>query len=818
MVRRTGGVWFWVRWSVRDLRRRWGLVLAISLLIAVGTGLATGLGSMEGWRTRSANASYALLHGHDLRVTLADGSFVPAGSLEGAVRESDVAPLVDRVQERLVVPTQIDASTGGRVVMTPGRMIGLPVGAPARASVDGVWIVEGHGLTGAPDEVVVEAGYAKYHELPAAGRLRVGGGHVVRMVGHGRSPDTFLVLPPSGLLGGETNYAVVWAPLALAQRVGGVGDTVDELVLTVVPGTDLDTVESGVRAALAAKLGRIGLTVTRGTEEDVHRILYEDASNDQQFITVFAMLVLLGAALGAFNLVTRIVEAQRREIGIGMALGAPSSRLAIRPLLLAAEVALLGMLLGVGIGVAAGRALRGVLAELLPLPVTLTPFEPGVFARGALVGFVVPFAAALYPVLRGVRMTPVEAIEVGARTARTSRLVSLAGRIPLPGRSVARMPFRNVVRTPRRTLLTALGLAAVTAVLVSLLGAFDSFDGAIDTGEREVRHETPNRMSVQLSTFLPVGSPLVRGIAAQPSVGRVTPSLVVTGTVASGGRAVDVALMFLDAHDTTWRPTILGSGTFDPGADGIVLARKAARDLGVRVGDTVTLRHPRRVGERSFAYLDSRVNVVGLHPDPFRIPAYMGLDAATLLGLQGATNALSVVPAKGHSSDDVARALFPLPGVTSVQRATTTIEALREVMSQYTDILRVTEVAAVALVLLLAFNATGIAIEERVREHATMLAFGLPVRSIVGATALENAVVGVLGTAVGLALGWAVIRWLTGSLLPEVLPDVEVPAHISRTSVAEVLLVGIGAMALAPLLTLRRLLRLDIPSALRVVE
>jgi putative ABC transport system permease protein len=812
-------VWFWLRWSFRDLGRRWGLVLAISLLIAVGTGLATGLGSMEGWRIRSADASYALLHGHDLRVTLADGSFVPAGTLERATRGSEVAPLVDRAQERLVVDTQVDASAGDRVVLTPGRMIGARVGAEnATNGVDGVWIVQGNGLTGAPNEVVLEAGYAKVHELPATGRLSVGGGHVVRMVGHGRSPETFLVLPPSGLLGGETSYAVVWAPLALAQRVGGVGDTVNELVVTTTPGADLDRVERGVRAAVAARLGDVGTTVTRGVDEDVHRILYEDASNDQQFITVFAVLVLLGAALGAFNLITRIVEAQRREIGVGMALGAPASRLAIRPALLAAEVALLGMLLGIGVGLAAGRALRGVLAELLPLPVTLTPFEPGVFVRGALVGFLVPFVAALYPVLRGVRMTPVEAIEVGARTARTSDLVSLAGRIPLPGRSVARMPFRNVARTPRRTLLTALGLAAVTAVLVALLGTFDSFEAAIDTGEREVTHETPNRMSVQLSTFVPADSPLVRSIGAQGSVGQVGPTLQTTGTLRSGEHAVDVALVLLDPRNTIWSPTVVGGGRFDPGAEGIVLARKAARDLGVDVGDTLTLRHPRRVGERSFAYVDSRVQVAGVHPNPFRMPAYMSLSAARLLGLEGATNALSVVPAEGHSSDEVARALFPLAGVTSVQRALTTIESLREVMGQYTDILRVTEVAAVALVLLLAFNATGIAIEERVREHATMLAFGLPARSIVGTTAIENALVGILGTAAGLALGWVVIRWMTGSLFPEVLPDVEVAAHISVASVAEVLLVGIGAMALAPLLALRRLRGLDIPSALRVVE
>jgi putative ABC transport system permease protein len=212
------------------------------------------------------------------------------------------------------------------------------------------------------------------------------------------------------------------------------------------------------------------------------------------------------------------------------------------------------------------------------------------------------------------------------------------------------------------------------------------------------------------------------------------------------------------------------------------------------------------------------VKVVGLHPDPFRVPAYMDIGTAGMLGLAGATNTLTVVPAPGYTTDDVARALFPLPGITSVQRALTTIDTLRDSVDQYVEILRVTEIAAVALVLLLAFNATGIAIEERVREHATMLAFGLPVRSIVATTALENALIGLLGTLLGLGVGWLVIRWMTGTLLPEVLPDAEVLPTISAASLAETLVVGVGAMALAPLLNLRRLLRLDVPSALRVVE
>ena len=50
-------------------------------------------------------------------------------------------------------------------------------------------------------------------------------------------------------------------------------------------------------------------------------MLYDDIDNDQKFFTIFALLILAGAAFAAFNLIGRIVEAQRREIGVGMSLG-----------------------------------------------------------------------------------------------------------------------------------------------------------------------------------------------------------------------------------------------------------------------------------------------------------------------------------------------------------------------------------------------------------------------------------------------------------------------------------------------------------------
>lgn len=69
----------WVRWALRDARRRWLQVMSIGLLLALGVGMYSAMSSMAGWRTASADASFAALRSHDLRVSLVSGSYVNAG-------------------------------------------------------------------------------------------------------------------------------------------------------------------------------------------------------------------------------------------------------------------------------------------------------------------------------------------------------------------------------------------------------------------------------------------------------------------------------------------------------------------------------------------------------------------------------------------------------------------------------------------------------------------------------------------------------------------------------------------------------------------
>jgi len=116
---------FWLRWSLRDLRERWLLVVAIALTIAIGTGGFAGMISTTQWRQDAIDASVEKLAMHDLRLELAEGAAVPAGSLRALVDALDDPASVAAASERLVVPVAVDASAAGKTILVPGSLIGV---------------------------------------------------------------------------------------------------------------------------------------------------------------------------------------------------------------------------------------------------------------------------------------------------------------------------------------------------------------------------------------------------------------------------------------------------------------------------------------------------------------------------------------------------------------------------------------------------------------------------------------------------------------------------------------------------------------------
>ncbi|ABW13721.1 protein of unknown function DUF214 [Parafrankia sp. EAN1pec] len=821
----AGSAGLWLRWSWRDLRARLLLVVALAAVIGEGTGLYAGLTSTSRWRYESYDASFAGLNVHDLRISVDAGATVPRGRLRDVVAALPDPAAVDASAERLMFPTEIEASRPGhKEVLVRGEVVGVDL--TARPLVDGISVAAGRALTTADrgrPVGVLDHGFAQANHLPATGTVRISGDREIGYVGEGQSPEYFVLPGEQPGLITQAGFGVLYTSLETAQNLAGKPGAVNDLVLTARPGTDVAVLQRQLTAAVTERLPGVSTTITNRDDIASRQIMYDSIESNQALWNALALLVLVGAMFAAFNLVGRVVDAQRREIGIGMALGVRSRMLALRPLLLGLQIGILGVLAGLVTGMIITAAMGAMLRDVWPLPDWRTGFQVGVFARAAAVGLLLPLVAAVHPVWRAVRVEPVQAIHASAISGSTRARARARPRrrrrgFPLPGGSLARMPARNLARAPRRMLLTALGIAAAITAQVVFTGQLDTFTRTTDAAETELTSTSPDRLRVTLPSVQPVTSPTVTAVTGSPAVRGSDATLALpTRLLGPPGSAphepIDTLTYILDVDNHIWSPSITeGSAT-----GGLLLAAKAAHDLGVGVGGTVLLRHPRRAGD-GYQTVDTPLRVAGIHSFPVRSVAFLDAADAGSFGLAGLTNVLTVLPAPGYDQLDAMRTLAAVPGVGSVVPATGSIEEIRALLRTFVGILRIAEIAVLLLALLIAYNAMSIAMDERRREQATMLAFGLAPRRVLALAVAESALIGLLGTVIGLVAGYWTLRWTVEVLLADTLPDLGIRAVLSVPTLLTTLLLGVFAVAVAPLLSARRVRRMDVPSTLRVIE
>ena len=793
---------FWFKWAWRDLKQRWVQVMVVGIVLAMGTGVYVAFGGQKEWRINSLDTSYNMLNMHDLKIELANGSFIDQQVVLDALES---IPGVAAVEARLSVPTLVDASVNGETVLVQGQVIGVNVddGAP---HVDSLFILHGEPLSSdVPDGVFIDDKFTKANGIEPGDTIRISGNVNLQVRATGYTPEYFQITSDTVLFQLGNSFAPIFAPLEIVQQFTGREGLVNDLLVRITPDADRDTVQALVEAQLAETFPDVGFETSVKEDDPAYVVAYTDAEGDQAIWDLISFVFLIGASLGVFNLTSRLVASQRRQIGIGMALGVPTSKIALRPMLVGVQIALVATVFGVVLGILFTNAVGKIFEELAPLPYWETGLYTPSLIKGMILGIILPLIATTIPVWRAVRVQPIDAIKTGHLVAKGGGF----SKVKLPGNSFVQMPVRNLLRAPWRTLFTMLGVSMSVLLLVTFSGFSDSMIGTINQGKDAYLYESPDRVMVGLDFFYPADD-MVEAMRGLSTVEDAQAALMLGGTLNDD---LTVLLEFYDMEKAAWRPELLEGQLMG----GIVISQKAADDLGVAIGDTVALRHPQRQGVFSFTFVETPITVVGIHNNPIRAFSYMDMsEAESLLGVADVTNMMILIPNDGLIA--LKQQVFQQSGVTSVQ-------SMREVAEGYDSILEIFVVMFVFLnaivfviAFLLAFNTTSINVDERVREIATMFAFGLPVRTATFMQMLENFIIGIGSIILGSILGWWVLQQMLIARLEEQLADLQMLVSVSPQTVVSIIVIGLLAVTITPIFSIRKMRRMDIPSQLRVME
>lgn len=207
--------------------------------------------------------------------------------------------------------------------------------------------------------------------------------------------------------------------------------------------------------------------------------------------TLISGLVLLMGVLGILSiflsgfLVTNTISAllaqQTKQIGVMKAIGARGYQIFGMYMVLVLGFGVIALAIGVPLSQMGTRAFTGYLASLLNFDLVNFSVPPYVYLIQGMVSLVVPMLAALFPVLKGVRISIREAISSEGGPGRfgsslLDRLIQRVHGLPRP----MLLSLRNTFRRKGRVALTLLTLTLGGSIFISVLTVQDSLRRTVD--------------------------------------------------------------------------------------------------------------------------------------------------------------------------------------------------------------------------------------------------------------------------------------------------------------------------------------------------
>lgn len=779
----------------------------------------------------------------------------PAFEADVTTNGGAVAPLDDEMVDTVAAVPGVDLAQGSvfgfAIIIDPDGEAIQPGGAPTFGTNVGgdermmgdVSFREGRAPSG-PHEMAIDA-----RTVEKAGFAIGDSVDVVFEEGRG----TFTLVGVVGF--GETD-SILGATLAgfdlpTAQSVLGKEGVVDEVDVLAEDGVSSRELRDRISEVLPD--GVEALTGEQVADDGT------DAVQDAMGIFTTVLLVFAGVALlvGSFviwNTFNVLVAQRRREVALLRAVGASRRQVLTGVLVEAACIGLVAGLLGILVGVGLAIGIRSLLTLMgIEMPTTSPAVETRTVVVGLAVGLVVTVVAAVLPAWSAARVAPMEALrEIVPSLPGSPRLRHAAGwaltllglgglvwcaavgnqRWPtvyasltafvgllFVGPSLARgmarlldrgrrgsgwrMAARNIGRSSRRAAATAMaltiGLTVVTAVAVTASSLKDSVTEAVSGG---------NRSDLILE---PVGV----GLGVSPAVAdllRERDDVAEVVEFRETGALVDGENALVTGIDTAGLDRVIDLGietgsidALEPGH--LLVSRVNAEELGVQVGDTVTVTFA-ETGESTMTVAGtfsqgSLINATYVMPlTDFAANVTSSLDAAIFMN-----------SAPGVDPDDakaaIEEALADYPNVEVNNPAEITAEA-RASVDQLLGIVTALLLLAVVVAILGIVNTLVLSVVQRTRELGLLRAVGGTRRQVKAVIRRESVLMSSLGAVTGVGLGTVSGVALSRALADEGITTITVPA----TTLLIYLAVAVAVGLLAALGPARRASRVDVLRAI----
>lgn len=688
--------------------------------------------------------------------------------------------------------------------------------APARAEINSVpdrkgpelnrlYLRQGRLLSlNSRHEVLVGEAFAEANRLQPGDTISAilnGRKLPLRIAGVVLSPEYIFEAPPGAALPDNRSFGIFWMRYEEIAEAYNLRGAFNKVALRLSPGAS----EESVIASLDRLLAPYGSLGAFGRKDHSSHIRISDEIRVLEVLSFGFPLVFLSVAAFMTNAVmSRQINLQREQIAVLKAFGFSDWQVGFHYFKFTLAIVFTGVALGTVGGVLLGHRLVQMYHSFFRFPQLDFLLSWGTLTVAAAVSGIAAFVGVSSAVLRAVRLPPAQAMRpeppASYRPALLERM-GLAGRFT----PSMRMALRNLERRPWQALLTSIALGLATAILIIPNAFRDAVSHVLDFQWDLVQRET---VSVRLVEPGPARA--IADFRHLPGVILAEPFSSVPAEIRSGHRARRLAIVGLP-HDASLTRVL--DGQQRPKAlppQGLVLSRKLAEVLGVRLGESVEVHV--LSGKRPVRL----VPVADFAEDFSGLIAYMELDALNrLLGVGDEITGARITVA-GGAWVQFLQALKETPRASGVSIKQAMRESFRKTTAESIGLIQTMySVFATVVTFGIAYNSARISLSERQRELATLRVLGFSQAEVGGVLVMELMILAALAIPLGLGFGSLLARGILSSVNTE---TVRLPLVLTASNYAYAILIVTIATSLSLWLACRRLNRLDLVGALKAQD
>ncbi len=779
---------------LRDLWRMKGQAVAIGVVISLGVLMLVMMDGLVNSLEQTKRAYYE-------RYRLADVFASTKRAPNHLLKDIAEIPGVGVVEGRI---------DGGALINLPG--IDAPVRAQAlslpkngRPRLNDIYMTDGRLPDPTRDEeIILFRGFAKAHNLKPGGKLSatMNGAHrIFTISGLAEAPEFLYAVAAGELAPDDSRFAVIWMNNDALSSAFDLKGAFNKVLVALSRDAKLEAVLDQLDQILDASGG----TGAYGRKDHVsNRFITEEISGLKASSASVPPLFLAVAAFLLYIVISRMIQAEREQIGLMKAFGYSDLEITTHYGKFILIIATGGAILGCLFGVLAGRSMVLLYLDYFKFPFLVFQIDPRAFVFGIASSIGAASAGGIF-VLRDVfTLAPAVAMRPPA-PADFSKSITISGALKRILDQPSRMVLRRLIRQPARAGAAILGIAAGMALSVAMLSVMSSFDRVL-----ELNFSVIDRSDVTVSFVEPLGNNAVLRLRRMPGVIDAEAFRTVPALLRNGLHTYRGAINGLVSEPRLNRAVDHDMQAIYVRRDGVILAEPLADILKIKPGEMLTIEV--REGRRPILELP----VVAIAETLLGAPAYLELGALNRALKEPNRVSGAYLRIDHAKSAKIYRDIKDMPVVAGVSLRNDARAAFKKLMDTGAGAVRYI-MAAIAGIITFAivYNSARIAFAERARDLASLRVIGFTKSEAAFVLLGELSVITLLALPVGSLLGY----WLAQAIAKGFSTDLyQIPTSFAPEAYGIAALAVLAAALVSGWLVKRDVDTIDLVSALKTRE